>query len=137
MEKKTILDNENITLWFHHDEKIVHHRFHKKTVHGEKFRSALMKGAELLKEFGACKWLSDDREHVVLTPEDVRWSMSEWFPFAVKSGWKYWAILRPESEIGKMNMEQFIQEYSRKGVDVKFFREPDEAFTWLCSLKEN
>jgi len=134
MPQQIIIDNDFVTLWYHSEKKIVHHKFNKKTIYGSFLRDVLNKGAELLKENNACKWLSDDRSNIVFAPDDAQWGVSDWFPRAVAAGWKYWAILRPIDEIGKMNIEQFTSEYSKKGIVVEFFEDENKAIDWLNKL---
>lgn len=135
MSKITIIDNAFVTLWYHPTEKIVHHQFHKKTVYGNYLREMLNRGAELLHEHNACKWLSDDRNHVILTPEDFIWGSKEWSPKVLGYGWKYWAIVKPTDEIGKMSIEQITYDYKMKGLIIEYFDDTEKAFEWLRNCK--
>ena len=56
MAKETCLDNEFITIWYHHDKGIVHHEWHK-FLRGKELRHALMTGTELLRKNKGTKWL--------------------------------------------------------------------------------
>ncbi len=135
MPRKTIIDNEFITIWYYPDEKIVHHQFHKKTIYGKTFRDALNTGANLLKENKACKWLSDDRKNVIFAQEDLAWGIEEWQPKVLSYGWKYWAIVKPIDEVGRMSIEQISYDYKIMGLTVEYFNDVDEAFNWLCNCK--
>jgi hypothetical protein len=46
MSTMTMLDNEYVTVWYHPETKIVHHKFHK-FIYGDNFRAALNKGLEV------------------------------------------------------------------------------------------
>ena len=70
MPKTTIIDTDYATLWYHSEQKIVHHQFHK-FIYGQEFRQVLEKGLEIFKENDAHKWLSDDRLNSTLTAEDT------------------------------------------------------------------
>jgi hypothetical protein len=133
MSTVTILDTPQITMWYHPEKKIVHHQMHKYTF-GPTFRDALMKGVEIMQKNRARKWLSDDRLNPVLKPEDNEWAISDWAPKVIAVGWKYWAIVLPESVINKMRMENNAKVFAEKGVTVQFFQDPDEALEWLESL---
>ena len=109
MGKELIFENENMSLWYHNDTKIVHHKFHTFT-HGEEFRNGLNKGLELLKKKRAYKWLSDDSENPITTKEDREWTASIWRPAVINSGWKYWAIVLPEQAAGKMAFKKIVNE---------------------------
>lgn len=132
MTKTIKLDTNYATLWYHDDEKIVHHKFHK-FIYGQQFRDVLENGLKIFKEEGASKWLSDDRENSALPAEDGAWAMNDWSPRVLDAGWKYWAIVLPEKNIGQMNMQQFIDSYSPLGLTVRVFSDPDEALKWLES----
>jgi len=131
----TVLDNEYATLWYHPETKIVHHQFHK-PISGQAFRDILNRGVEVFQEYGANKWLSDDRENSALPPEDGDWGTNDWTPRVVAAGWKYWAIVMPRKLIGQMNMQHFIKANSEQGVTVQIFSEPDEALQWLASQED-
>ncbi|WP_005034345.1 hypothetical protein [Holophaga foetida] len=133
MAAMTIIDNPNITLWFHPETKIVHHQIHKYTS-GSLLRDALTKGAELLEKHQACKWLSDDRLSGPVAPEDKDWNAVNWVPRVIKAGWKYWAIVTPDKVVAQMNLRRLQEEFARSGVTVKTFTDPEAAMHWLTSL---
>lgn len=133
MSKNIIIDNDYATLWYHTDNKIVHHQFHK-FIHGERFRGVLEKGLEIFKEHNATKWLSDDRKNSAIPKEDAEWAMVDWNPQVISAGWKYWAIVLPDKILGKTNMSQFIKQQSEQGVTVEIFDDADEALVWLKSV---
>lgn len=130
----TILENDYLTVWYHNESRIVHHQFNK-FVYGDRFREGLNTGVSLLKKHACHKWLSDDRKNSALSPEDVEWCMTDFFPRAIKAGWKYWAIIMPQKVIGQLNMKRFIETYSDMGLTVKVFSDPDKAMSWLDSQK--
>ena len=128
--KVTVVDNEFATMVYHARYKIVHHTFHKPLA-GAAFRAVLMHGLKLFKERGANKWLSDDRGNSALHPDDGKWAMEVWSKQTIDAGWKYWAIVMPDAALGRANMRRFIREYADRGVEVRIFESPEEAFEWL------
>jgi hypothetical protein len=132
MPREIIFENGHVTLWYYPETKIIHHKFHK-FVSGKNLREPLTAGLELLRKNGAVKWLSDDRENSALPQEDGLWATNEWFPRAVAAGWKFWALVQPQNVIGQMNIKRFVSDYSRRGVTVKVFDDPDDALAWLES----
>jgi hypothetical protein len=132
-ERMTLLDNEYATLWYYPDKKIVHHQF-KKYAFDESFREILMTGAEAFEKHGGQKWLSDDRKYGAVHPDDKEWGDANWVPRVVKAGWKYWAMVLPETVVGQMNLKRVTKEYSDNlGVEVNIFTNPDDAMNWLDS----
>lgn len=134
MEPITVIDNQYATLMYHPDARIVHHELHR-FVYSDMFRHVLNQGLMLMKQHGADKWLSDDRFNSALTPEDGAWAVTHWGPRVIDLGWKAWAIVLPDSYIGKQNMQEYIDLYTRRGVMVEVFEDPDEALVWLKTLQ--
>lgn len=134
MSRITILDNDHITIWYHPETKIVHHEFHK-FVHGEQLREGLNTGLTLINRYASRKWLSDDRQYSTMIPEDVDWYLTNFFPRALKTKWKYWAIVMPGKVIDQLNIKRAISGYSKRGMIVKTFNNPEAAMIWLESQK--
>jgi hypothetical protein len=130
MPSQVILDNPYVTMWYHPDKKIVHHKIHK-FIFGEAFQDLLLSGTEVLRKNAAQKWLSDDRFNSVLKKEDLEWSETQWAPVTAKAGWKYWAIVQPEKVLGQVAMQRLIDKYASLGVTAKIFTDAGEAMNWL------
>jgi hypothetical protein len=125
-----VFDNDAATLWYHPEARVVHHQF-KKPIFGEEFRTVLNTGLQIMEEYGAIKWLSDDRNNSAIPPEDADWAQNDWFPRVLEAGWQQWAIVLPENVIGQMDMQQFIENETAAGIEVQVFPDLDEALAWL------
>jgi hypothetical protein len=132
MEPIIILDDPSYTLRYHPQDKIVHHEL-RAYVHGPRFRNILDKGLEIFKKYRASKWLSDDRGNNALTAEDAHWAQTDWSPRVIAAGWKFWAVVMPEKVMGQANMKRWIKDFSDRGVTVRAFSGPHEAYLWLAS----
>lgn len=125
-----IIDNPYMRLYFHEDAGIVHHEI-RKPLEGKVFQETLTRGAELLESKRAAKWLSDNRGHLGLSEADEAWGRTVWFPRVKAAGWRHWAIVKPQSAIGALNMSRLSQNYTILGVNARVFTSFDEAFEWL------
>jgi len=134
MSTQTIIDNDYVTLWYHPEAKIVHHQFHR-FIHGEHFRAVLDQGLDVFKQYGAHKWLSDDRANSALPKEDSEWGLNDWNPRVFANGWKYWAVVMPDKKIGQTNINWLMRENIAHGLVVQVFEDPDEALKWLESVE--
>jgi hypothetical protein len=129
----TIIENEYMGLWFHKELKIVHHKMKQKLPKGA-FEELLSAGADYLERYKASKWLSDDSEHGMLTPDENEWADRIWAPRVIKAGFKYWAVIPPYKGIAKVQMKRFIQEYLSRGITVRLFDNVDDAISWLSEI---
>jgi hypothetical protein len=128
----TLIENERAALWYYPGLKIIYQEF-RAFVQGEQFRSVLERGLQLVREHGARKWLSDNRHFNPIPEEDGNWGVNEWSPQMIEAGWKYWAVVMPETAAGRMNLRRRIKVYGERGVTVQIFADPDHAMEWLVS----
>lgn len=127
-----ILDDEFVSLWYHPETRIVHHRIHKYLLPGV-FRKLLTAGAELLEAHRATKYLSDDRSNVVVDPADVKWADENWYPRAIKAGLKRWALVMPSNMVGTLQSKAILEDRRKRGLDVEGFDSVEAAMAWLES----
>lgn len=125
-----LIDNDYVTLYYHEDKQMVHH-IYKRGIHGDYLKEALTLGTDKLIEHGAHKWLSDNSAIEGVTDEESAWIDNTWLPRTIEAGWKYWALVVPANVAGQMNMMQFINSFSDRGVVVRIFTDADEAMKWL------
>lgn len=132
-ERKVIVENDAVTLWYYPSRLIVHHKM-TKAPSSEQFRELLTKGADLVERHHAPKWLSDDRGNTVLREPDEQWAHSVWFPRVLRGGFKFWSIVLPHAAIGKLNMKRLAADHAQRGITSRFETSPQAAFDWLDSL---
>lgn len=105
----------------------------KQFVSGDPFREGLDRGLELLRERGAANWYADLRQLGAVDQDDQEWSNEEWFPRALEAGVQNMAIVRPESVVAEMSVDNIMQEVEETGLVTYNFDDPDEAEEWLAS----
>jgi hypothetical protein len=133
MNRIMVVDNSLIIVWAYPEKGLIHHRM-KAYCHGDEFREGLARGVEAMAQYRATKWLSDNRVHAALTPEDEAWAVSVWFPQAKAAGWKRWAIVKPTKLIGQIHLDRMARMYGEHGIEARMFGDPDEAMAWLDGI---
>lgn len=129
-KKELILSSDHFNLWYYPDLKIVHSQFLKYTK-GDMFREVLSKGIEVFIKNNCIKWLSDDRNIGLVSQEDAAWSRDIWYGKLAKAGWKYWALVKPESKIGTITFKNSTKQVYDPNMSMKIFNNPDDALDWL------
>ncbi len=133
MEPITILDDEDMSLWYHPDTKIVHHKI-KRFLRPGGLRKLLEAVADGLEKHGATKWLGDDRLNPVSPAEDVDWASNVWDSRAREAGLKYWAIVVPSTAVAAMQVQNLQELHGARGLTVKGFETVEDAQAWLESI---
>jgi hypothetical protein len=134
MEKTTILDTENVALWYYPDKKLIHNQFNK-YVYGNPYREFLNEITKAFQKYKVQKLLSDDRKNSGISKDDQEWGNTDWFPRTKAAGWKYWAIVQPENSIGQLTMKRVIANIASQGVTAEVFTDPKKAMEWLEKQK--
>lgn len=134
MPEVIIVDNEFITVKYLDDKQIIYHTVHK-PISDQQLKDALNAGTEALKEFGACKWLSDDRKNGPVSPEIARWGVEDWNPRTIAAGWKYWANVVPEEIAAAGTLSPIIQALYELGLRMNVFTDLESAFKWLDRME--
>lgn len=129
-DRITVFAHEKMSVWCYPTRKLIHHEMHKPTA-GDVFRSALLAGLEAMRKYQADRWLSDDRQHTALAPEDEDWAQEVWFPQAKEAGWRHWAVMQPQSAVGSLSSARFRKWYAERGVNAQLFTDIEEAHRWL------
>jgi hypothetical protein len=132
MDTEIILDECGLALWYYPETRIVHHLL-RKYPGVAALQSALEAGLGLLRNRGACKWLSDDRRGGALPRAHLEWGLNVWGPSAAAAGWKYWALIPPSELLGSANMRRVAEIYAGMGVTTKTFTETQAAMDWLVA----
>ena len=130
MSETIILDNENITIRYLPDKKMIYHTVHR-PFGGQDLRDALLTGFDALQEFGVCKWLSDERKAGPESDEDREWGEKNLTQRAQEAGWKYWALVVPTQVAAAGALVPVINLLFDFGLRMMVFTELDPAFEWL------
>jgi hypothetical protein len=134
MAEVVIVDNEFITVKYLDDKKIIYHTVHK-PIPDEPLKKALNAGTDALIEFGACKWLSDDRKNGPVSPEIAAWGREDWDPRTIAGGWKYWANVVPEELVAAGALSPVIEALFELGLRMMVFTSLEPAFQWLDGME--
>lgn len=134
MSRITIVDNEYMLVEYLPDHKVIAHTV-RQPVSGQIFRDALQAGTEALKQYGACKWMSDDRLNGPLPPEDNEWGTEVWGVRTMEAGWKYWALVVPQAIVAAGSLVPVVEAYHEQGLRVMVFTTPENALDWLDKQK--
>jgi hypothetical protein len=133
MDKLTLYQSPQITVWCYPGPGIIQHQMHD-YCYGAPFRAGLEAGAQALRQYGAHSWLSDDRANGAIPSEDEEWGRTVWFPSARAAGWRNWALVKPETAVGRLNVQRILANFRELGVNAQFFPDVERGFTWLRGL---
>ncbi len=134
MPSITLIENEYITVEYWGDKKFIRHTIHQ-PIDPDHLKPALNTGTDALAQYGAHKWLSDDRKNGPLSSDLEAWGTNEWIPRTIAAGWQYWANVVPEQLIAAGTMLPAIEFLFNAGLRLMVFSTVEGAIQWLDDIE--
>ena len=125
------LDKPWVSIRWDGVHKYVHTEW-KAFANSDEFRAALMRALDAIKDKHAVAYLSDTRRVKVVVHEDQSWANEAWVPLLVAAGLKRFALVKAQSGLGKLNVEDVISLVDNRGLLMRGFDSVDEARWWLA-----
>ncbi len=100
----------------------------------QQFREGTETMLNLLIENRMHKVLGNIRDMVLIGAEDQKWMETNFFPRAIRFGFKACAILKPTNYFNKIAVETISFKVEKEKLEIQFFDTAEEARTWLQSL---
>jgi len=97
-------------------------------------QQALDGGLDIIRAERATRWIADTREMAVMPAEAQRWCAEDWWPRALAEGFRWLAILLPQSTMAKLAIDESVapsDEHPES--ETRFFSNIEAAKTWLLS----
>lgn len=137
MSKEIIYDSPYITVEYWPESKLIYHVIHQPISDQLPiFKEALNAGTAALQQYQVHKWLSDDRKNDGLTPEGNEWSFNDWQPRTLKAGWKYWALVVPQTLAAAGTLTPVVEQLFELGLRMMVFTDVEDAIVWLDKIKD-
>ena len=97
----------------------------------KEWQELLLTGTAYMAEKGLSKWISDNRKNGRPGPDTAEWINDTWLPFAIRSGWKTWALVEPENFSSKLNQRMHNKYFLERGIQMAAFSDPVDAECWI------
>ena len=78
--------------------------------------------------------IADAREMFVISPKDRQWTIDEWYPRAVKAGFKYQGLILSKDTFNELSVKQISAHYDENKVTTMYFTSPSVALDWVRSV---
>lgn len=126
-----IVDNEFYTAWVIPEYRMISHVWHKHCK-GDTWRNNITSAADAFEKHNCIRWLSDDRRFLgTLDPEDWKWGDIHFSARCQAAGWKYFAMVLPESGMAKISIRAVCNAFASHGVETEAFTDYAKAFSWI------
>ena len=129
-----LFDKPFCRVYFHSDLHVVHLDWNGYAT-PEQFMEACDFSLNVLVERKATKMIADNSKVSVVSAENQRWLIEDWFPRAVEEGFQYSAVIQSNRDTVKSALQLIVSQISNKHVIVQYFDGLSPAKAWLAKAK--
>src|SRR5436190_17223716 len=130
---KTLYTTEACKIYHNEELNIVQTEWREKSAEGEEFRDILNKIIDALRETQTSIILADTRRMTMIWKEDREWIVNDWYPRAIKAGFRCQALIVTEDSYNDLAIKSIVEHYDDQIVETAYFTSFTDAFVWVRS----
>ncbi len=100
-------------------------------ISGPQFREILDAIIGLLEIKKCPSVIADAREMKIIIYEDQQWIVNNWYPRALKAGFRHQALVVAKSTYSELSIKKIVENYDHVEVATGYFESMDEAWAWI------
>jgi hypothetical protein len=98
---------------------------------GQGFHIIMNEIVALLEKKKVSLIVADARKMKLISTNDQKWIVDDWYPRAVKAGFYCQALIVTEATLNDMTIKQIVDVYDENKVRTKYFKSYDDAEAWV------
>jgi hypothetical protein len=100
-------------------------------VSGDDFRKILNEIISVLLAKKVSTIIADAREMKVISEADRQWITDDWYPRALKAGFRCQALVVTKDSFNEQAIKLIVMKYNDDDVKTRYFTSPEEAKEWV------
>jgi hypothetical protein len=128
---KTLYTSDHCKIYHNEELNIVQTEWKETNCEGEEFRKILDKIIDALREIKTSVILADTRRMAMIWKEDREWIVKDWYPRAIKAGFRCQALIVTEDSYNELALKEIIEQYDDQVVETAYFTSFSDAFVWV------
>jgi len=130
-----LFDKPYCKIYYHEDLRAIHLDWGRFAT-PEEFREACNSSLNLLISRNVNKMIADNSKSAVVSIENQNWLTKEWFPKALKEGFKYSAVIVNDDFYVNYAVQRIEKNIKNDSFHINYFKDFEEAKVWLQSLNK-
>jgi hypothetical protein len=123
-------------IYYNSDLNIVQTHWKGFFTRGDIFRGILEKSLTLIQEKKSSALIADAREMKVITLEDQEWVCNNWYPRAIKAGFRKQALIITKDTFNEYSINNIIKNTDLSLVQTRYFTKFEVAAKWVQQSSE-
>lgn len=127
--------SEACDIYFNAGLHVIQSRWKGKYVEGEALRLILNELIVALQKQNAAIIIADARDMLIISHADQQWIIDDWYPRAVKAGFRYQGLILSVNTFNELNVKQITNNYDTAVIETRYFQSPSEALEWVREIR--
>ncbi len=132
---KTLYTSDHCKIYYNEELDILQTEWKGVTPEGKQFRETLDSIIDLLGETKTNIILADTRRMSMIWKEDREWIIKDWYPRAIKAGFRCQALILTEDSYNELALKKIVEQYDDQVVETAYFTSFTDAFVWVKNKK--
>ena len=104
-------------------------------VSGEPFRKILDALIALMKLKKSSVIIADARDMKIISGDDQKWIVNDWYPRALAAGFWYEALIVTLNTFNELTVKKIVRSYDEQKLKTEYFVTPEDAYEWVKNIE--
>ena len=121
-------------IYYNPEYKIVQSRWKGIYVEGHRLKEIFNELIYALESYKCSTIIADAREMLIITQKDRQWTIDDWYPRAVKAGFRNQGLILSKDTFNELTVKQISANYDNAIITTKYFTSPSHALYWVREI---
>ena len=135
MDIEIVYSSNECDIFYNNTLQIVQTFWKGVYVNEEPFRKILDEIINVLETKHASIIIADSRDMYVISPSDQEWILKNWYPRAVKAGFRYQGLILNKDTFSELSVKTISNKYDSSTVTTQYFSSPSDALDWVREIQ--
>ena len=135
LENEILYTSDECDIFYIPELKLVMSRWKGIYVEGQRLREIFNELIKALEKTKTSVIVADAREMKIITHADQQWTIEDWYPRAVKAGFRQQGLILSPDSFNEVTVKKISQNYDDAVITTHYFANPREALEWARYLR--
>lgn len=135
MSNELLFGSPECDIHFNPELNVIQTRWKGIYVEGDRLRTIFNEIILALEKKKVSTIVADAREMHIISYKDQQWTINDWYPRAVKAGFRHQALILNTDSFNEITVKQIAQQYDEATVTTQYFSSPEDALTWARYMR--
>jgi len=133
---KLLFNNTACKILYNSDLHVIQTQWRNVPVNSKTYRTVLNWLITGINVYDCPIIIADVRQINMIWKEDRKWTIEDWYPRAIKAGFRKRAFIVSENSFGCLAIKKIVESFNTDSVETRFFKNFHEATLYVSSTSD-